>query len=86
MDVRVSFRMRGRTERYLTKTIQLAAVPSPGHYFQYENGWGLCQVATSDFLGMNVMITDKSVEIDGYGPQFDDDEIKSLIALGWTLT
>lgn len=31
-------------------------------------------------------IMSDSVEIDGYGPQFSDEEITSLLALGWEET
>lgn len=75
VKINVSFRQT-RFHGSLSKVIELAAVPFIGCYVEYESGWGLESVKS-------VSILKDSIELDYYGPQFSDEEIRSLVALGW---
>jgi hypothetical protein len=77
VTVLVNFRQR-RFYGSISKEIELATYPTIGMYFEYEDGWGLAQAES-------VSVLRNSVEIDVYGPQFTDEELDKLVALGWTL-
>lgn len=84
VKIYVSFRQKGGMMlRSIVKEIELAAVPPPGSYFEYEDGWGLAYVAPYSERGVHLEITGSGISISGYGPQFSPDEIESLQELGW---
>lgn len=84
--MRVSCCLRQRREKgadlHLCKDIELAIAPFHGCYFEYQEDWGLAHLGER----MSVSILSDSVEIDGYGPQFSEEEIASLLELGWKET
>ena len=87
MKVQVSFRQIGKDGPFsLQKTIDLAAVPVPGSIFDYQDGWAACQVVGHNESGMHLCISADEIALGGYGPRFEEDEIASLLALGWERT
>lgn len=87
--VDITFRQR-RSGKTLARKIELPQVPSLGMYFVYEDGWSPSHVGeVGNFTDRHNLYSGVSVDgsgwIDGYGPQFRDEEIEKLVALGWRL-
>lgn len=87
VKVRVIFRQRNSPAagRSLVKEIELAAIPVPGSLFEYDPGWGLCGLVDLQDSGMHLIFSKDRIDIAGYGPQFNAEETKSLLALGWEI-
>lgn len=69
--------------RDVSKEIELAAVPYPGTFFEYQDGWGLAEVGGSGRLSLH--ITAEGVSVSDYGPQFSEEELADLKENGWTV-
>lgn len=81
MKVHVYFRQK-KGPKTVSKEIELAAVPYPGSFFEYEEGWALAEVGGL----LSSHITKDGVSISGYGPQFTQEELYSLEELGWEIS
>lgn len=84
MKVSVYFRQKNIENSTVIKEIELAAVPYPGTFFEYQDGWGLAEVGGSSRLSLH--ITNESVSISGYGPQFTAEEMEDLRKNGWAIS
>lgn len=84
MKISVSFRQR-ESGKSLMKDIELAQLPSDGMAFEYQVDWGLAYIGGEGKYHLYSYVTAEGGGIDGYGPQFTDDEAQKLVALGWRL-
>lgn len=82
MKVHVYFRQKRIGLKTASKEIELAAVPYPGSFFEYEEGWALAEVGGL----LSLHITKDGVSVSGYGPQFTQEELHSLEELGWEIS
>jgi hypothetical protein len=67
----------------VSKEIEFVTAPVPGVLFDYEDGFDSAHIKPYGERGMWVSLSRARVEIDGYGPQFTDEEITRLKDLGW---
>lgn len=85
MKVSVSFRQHG-SGKALMKDIELSQIPSMGMSFEYQDGYGLGTIREPGHdRGLYSYVTADGGGIDGYGPQFSEEETLKLISLGWRL-
>lgn len=77
VKVRVSFR-DSNGQMYLSKEIHLVAVPVRGCYFEYEPGWGLHWMDDRSSLYITQSVVEVSAVV-----HFSDEEVESLVSLGW---
>lgn len=82
IPVYVSFR-QVRDNSSISKIVYYPCMPVPGCYIEYEDGWGMVRINPHNEDGMHLEVTISEVSISGYGPQFSEKEIKSLLELGW---
>lgn len=78
VKVHVSFTDYSRGRVSISKDIYLSYVPVYGCHFEYEHGWGLHLMDNRTRL----YITQSGIEVSAH-VAFSDEEIISLLSLGW---
>jgi hypothetical protein len=87
VDITIYFRIL-ETNTTISKIVQYEAIPAVGSFFGYDNDGSTCKIVRHDKRGMHLFFLPGKggIIIEGYGPQFTEEEIDELVKLGWEVS